>query len=73
MIVAVDGGLSLYQLAVLMATPPDQGGLGCDVALNLDGGPSTQAVSRAGAQELDVFGGTTVQNALIIQAKPSHP
>jgi hypothetical protein len=69
-IVAVDGGLSLYQLAVLMATPVVEGGLGCDVALNLDGGPSTQASSRAGSQNLDVFGGTTVQNALIVYAKP---
>lgn len=72
-IVAVDGGLSLYQLAVLMAAPVAEGGLGCDVALNLDGGPSTQATSRAGSQELDVFGGTTVQNALIVYAKPPPP
>jgi uncharacterized protein YigE (DUF2233 family) len=72
-IVAVDGGLSLYQLATLLAAPRDQGGLGCDVALNLDGGPSTQASSRAGTQNLDVFGGTTVQNALIIYAKPPVP
>ena len=69
-IVAVDGGLSLYQLAVLMAAPIVDGGLGCDVALNLDGGPSTQASSRAGSQNLDVFGGTNVQNALIVYAKP---
>ena len=39
-------------------------------ALNLDVGPSTQASSRAGSQNLDVFGGTNVQNALIVYAKP---
>jgi hypothetical protein len=53
-----------------MAAPIVDGGLGCDVALNLDGGPSTQASSRAGSQNLDVFGGTNVQNALIVYAKP---
>jgi uncharacterized protein YigE (DUF2233 family) len=72
-IIAVDGGLSLYQLATLLAAPADEGGLGCDVALNLDGGPSTQASSRAGSQELDVFGGTTVQNALIVYRKTPEP
>jgi hypothetical protein len=72
-IIAVDGGLSLYQLATLLAAPAADGGLGCDVALNLDGGPSTQASSRAGSQNLDILGGTTVQNALIISAKPPLP
>ncbi|MBN8996116.1 MAG: phosphodiester glycosidase family protein [Rhizobiales bacterium] len=72
-IVAVDGGLSLYQLAVLMASPAAEGGLGCDIAINLDGGPSTQASSRAGGQGLDILGGTTVQNALIVSAKPPLP
>jgi len=72
-IVAVDGGLSLYQLAVLMAAPVAEGGLGCDVAINLDGGPSTQASSRAGSQSIDILGGTTIQNALIVSAKPPLP
>jgi uncharacterized protein YigE (DUF2233 family) len=72
-IVAVEGGLSLYQFATLLAAPRAEGGLGCDVALNLDGGPSTQASSRAGSQELDVFGGTTVQNALIVYRKTPEP
>jgi uncharacterized protein YigE (DUF2233 family) len=72
-IIAVEGGLSLYQFATLLAAPREAGGLGCDVALNLDGGPSTQASSRAGSQELDVLGGTTVQNALIIYRKTPEP
>ncbi len=72
-IVAVDGGLSLYQLAVLLASPVAEGGLGCDIAINLDGGPSTQASSRAGSQNIDILGGTTVQNALIVSTKQPVP
>ncbi len=36
-------GLSLYELAQYLRTPKNEGGAGCDVALNLDGGSSTQA------------------------------
>ena len=42
-VLIVDGDITLFQLSDLMATPTGQGGLGCEVALNLDGGPSTQA------------------------------
>lgn len=69
-IVAVDGGLSLYQLAQLLAAPESEGGFGCDIAINLDGGPSTQASERAGGRHIDLPGGTTVQNALLVSAKP---
>lgn len=39
--------------------------LGCQDALNLDGGPSTQLYARLGALKLDVAGGWGVPNALI--------
>lgn len=39
--------------------------LGCQDALNLDGGPSTQLFARLGALRLDVLGGWGVPNALI--------
>jgi len=41
-IYAGQSGLSLFELATLLQAPADSGGFGCDVALNLDGGPSTQ-------------------------------
>ena len=66
----VDGGLSLYQLAHLLAARSGDGGLGCDVALNLDGGPSTQALFRSGSRRIEVPGDWPVQNALVVSSKP---
>jgi len=70
--VAVEGGLSLFQLASLLAAPaPD--GIGCDSALNLDGGPSTQALFRASGHRIAVEGGWPVANALIVSPASSAP
>jgi len=64
--VVVDGdGLSLFQLANLLAIPVEKGGVGCDVAINLDGGPSTQAIYRGG-RTIEIDGESTVQNALVV-------
>jgi uncharacterized protein YigE (DUF2233 family) len=71
-IVAVEGGLSLFQLASLLAAAPDSG-IGCDVALNLDGGPSTQAVFRSGGKRISVEGGSPVANALIVSPAATAP
>ncbi len=65
--IVVDGdGLSLFQLAELLAFPPRDGGLGCDIAINLDGGPSTQATYRGGGREIAIEGQSAVQNALVV-------
>jgi len=40
--------------------------LGCEEALNLDGGPSTQLEARAGSFSLSMAGGWGVPNALVI-------
>ena len=37
--------MTLYDLAALMASAPGEGGFGCQEAINLDGGPSTQLAS----------------------------
>ena len=66
----VEGGISLFQLADLLSLPIAEGGFGCDVAINLDGGPSTQAILRAGSRQSGIDGGTTVQNALVVSTKP---
>ena len=68
----VEGGISLFQLADLLSLPESEGGFGCDVAINLDGGPSTQAVLRAGSVHREIAGGSTVQNVLIVSRKPGR-
>ena len=52
--------------ARFLADPPDQGGLGCWDALNLDGGPSTQLVVKLSALALSLPGGSGVPNALVV-------
>jgi uncharacterized protein YigE (DUF2233 family) len=64
--IVVDGGLSLYRLAHLLAAPEKDGGLGCDIALNLDGGPSTQALYRSGGRRIEIPGEWPVENALVV-------
>jgi len=66
----VEGGISLFQFADLLSLAVADGGFGCNIAINLDGGPSTQAVLRAGKTWREVLGGTTVQNGLVISKKP---
>ncbi|MCP4386520.1 MAG: phosphodiester glycosidase family protein [Hyphomicrobiales bacterium] len=68
--IVVDGdGLNLFQLASLLAIPEKDGGVGCDVAINLDGGPSTQAVFRANGRSLSIPGDSTVHNAVVISPR----
>ena len=54
--------------ARFLATPADQGGLGCQDALNLDGGPSTQLTVKLPGLTLSVPGGWGVPNALVVTA-----
>jgi uncharacterized protein YigE (DUF2233 family) len=69
--IVVEGGISLFQLADLLALPTEDGGFGCDVAINLDGGPSTQAALRAGPVAREIYGGTDVQNFLLVSKRPT--
>jgi len=52
--------------ARFLADPPDQGGLGCGDALNLDGGPSTQLVVKLPGMTLSFPRGWAVPNALVV-------
>lgn len=54
------------ELARFLAAPPARGGLGCQDALNLDGGSSTQLVARWGGFAARVDGASGVPNALIV-------
>lgn len=51
-------------LARFLARPLGRGGLACEDALNLDGGPSTQLFARLGDLTVNVAGGDGVPNAL---------
>jgi pimeloyl-ACP methyl ester carboxylesterase/uncharacterized protein YigE (DUF2233 family) len=63
-------GLSLFEFAELLATARTDGGLGCERALNLDGGPSTQLAFKDRAQVKFVPGLWNAQNALVVR-RPS--
>lgn len=52
--------------ARFLADPPEQGGLGCGDALNLDGGPSTQLVVKLPGLALSLPRGWGVPNALVV-------
>src|SRR5947209_4306349 len=59
--------------ARFLADPPQQGGLGCSDALNLDGGPSTQLVVKLPALALALPGGWGVPNALVVAPGRTRP
>jgi uncharacterized protein YigE (DUF2233 family) len=65
-IVMVDGGLSLYEVGELLSAPEQDGGLGCDRALNLDGGPSSQVSFAWADRNLEIPGQWKVANALLL-------
>jgi uncharacterized protein YigE (DUF2233 family) len=65
----VEGGISLFQFADLLSLPSDRGGFGCEVAINLDGGPSTQAVLRTGKVRREIAAGTPAENFIVISRK----
>jgi hypothetical protein len=58
------------EFARFLAAPPDAGGIGCDEALNLDGGSSTQLVARWGDFDARIEGAWGVPNALVLTPKP---
>jgi phosphodiester glycosidase len=64
LVVSTKAGTTAF--ARFLADPPEKGGLGCRVALNLDGGPSTQLVVRLPALALSLPGGWGVPNALVV-------
>jgi hypothetical protein len=57
------------ELARFLAAPPADGGIGCEEALNLDGGSSTQLVAHWGDFAARVEGAWGVPNALVLTPK----
>ena len=64
--IVVDGGMSLFELGEILSERDTNGGFGCERALNLDGGPSTQASFAIGSQRAEVTGDWPVQNAIVV-------
>ena len=62
-------GLSLYEFAELLAGRELDGGLGCTLALNLDGGPSTQAAMAFGNVNDGVDGLWKIENAIVVRRR----
>ncbi len=58
------GAVELKALAAFLARPAARGGLGCEQALNLDGGPSTQLYLKLGDSVVQQVGAGDVPNAL---------
>lgn len=67
-VLAVAGGLSLYELGQFLASKEEDGGMGCERAINLDGGPSTQVSVRAEGTELELPGLWKVASSLLVTA-----
>ncbi len=64
----VSGGLSLYEAGWLMRDPKIGGVFGCDSAIAMDGGGSTQ-IWVEGRPDLSFAGDTVIQNAVIIRQR----
>lgn len=64
----VEGGLSLFEAGWLMRNKDVGGFFSCDSAIAMDGGRSTQIWVKD-RPDLSFGGGTTVQNAVIIQPR----
>jgi len=68
-VVVVEGGVSLFELAQLLSTKLENGGLECQSAINFDGGPSTQFSFRGGGKEVSMTGRWRIQNGLVIHKR----
>lgn len=69
-VVVAEGAVSLHELATLLARPAAAGGFGCERALNLDGGTSTQASFRLGdAAWLEVEARRRVHDFVVVRRR----
>ena len=61
--------VTLYDFAWTLHRPADEGGFGCERAVNLDGGPSAQLYLRSTAGDTRIGLPTPVQNFLVLFRK----
>lgn len=69
LLMVVEGGLSLFELASLLGIPEDEAGFDCNMGLNLGGGPTTQASFHHEALDLDIPGLWKTQTALVVSRR----
>ena len=62
-------GLSLYDLADLLRAKTEDGGAGCEAAMNLDGGASTQAKCFAQKMLIDIKGLWPVNSVVTVRKR----
>ena len=68
-VVAVAGGLSLFEFGQFLSQSEADGGMGCERAINLDGGPSTQVSVGVRGAELELPGLWKVASGLLVTAR----
>ena len=69
LIVQASGGLSLYEFGEILATKQADGGFGCERAINLDGGPSSQVSMDYNGAVLEVPGLWRVNSGLVLELR----
>ncbi len=69
-VLIVKGGLSLFELGEILVASRKKGGMECERAINLDGGPSTQAsFAPPSAESVEIAGISPIQNAVLIRPR----
>ena len=71
-VILVDGHLSLYELGELLSTDQKHGGFGCERAINLDGGASSQLYFDYRGHRIDVAGTWKTNNAILVIPRASR-
>ncbi len=62
-------GVSLLELAKILQGPIENGGLACDIAINLDGGPAPGISVKAGKLSLEIEEGWQLPNCILLKDK----
>ena len=68
----LEGGLSLFELGEVLSAAESDGGFSCERALNLDGGPSTQASFLLGDISREIAGEWPVQNGIVVAPRSQN-
>jgi tetratricopeptide (TPR) repeat protein len=71
-VLVVNGGVSLFELAEFLRDRDGRQGLPCDAALALTGGPATQASFSLGERTIDIEGSWPIYDALVVTPRRDH-
>jgi uncharacterized protein YigE (DUF2233 family) len=67
--VIAKGLFELFDFAELLVGEKSHGGLGCERAMYLDGGPSAQASLALGSKNIDLEGQWVIPNAIVVHRR----